>query len=280
MNTQERLRLKNLSVEEKEIRRIVILECQEALTPYAFTSFEYSILGRLNRRTRMIKYTADETNLVKSIWNPILELGRGRVGKILVISSKLWLAICSDSAALSLVDPVTRYEDVLKGHLGVMLGMELCTDGYQDPALIFLKDLEFTLVDGLDEFYKLVPPPSEKEILELNSKSSVQRAKIFKDVFDIVLKTKAAPNSALRNPHTIVFEDFMCKVASTEACNTALEEMSQYAKQTGLNVHMELWVELPLEIPVGDRKTYKLCTHIEVAPDTDITKINKLEKET
>ena len=47
MNTEERTRLENLTPEEQEIRQLVIKECADALTPYAFTSIAFSVIRKL-----------------------------------------------------------------------------------------------------------------------------------------------------------------------------------------------------------------------------------------
>ena len=58
----------------------------------------------------------------------------------------------------SMLDPVTRWSEVQKGHVATVFGLEVCTDGYLEPEKQFLSGLEWTLVDGWEEYTKLVPP--------------------------------------------------------------------------------------------------------------------------
>jgi len=139
-------------------------------------------------KSRLRLYQADPNDLANSIWNPILNLGQDRIGKMIVISMGVWNAIIHDPAVIALLDPISEYNLVLDGRLGTIFGMDLGTDAYQIPELHFLSGMEFILVDGLDEFHKLVPKHTDKEVLELASKADVNRAKVLDDIFNIIHK--------------------------------------------------------------------------------------------
>jgi hypothetical protein len=104
----------------------------------------------------VVRYTADEKHPLDSI-QPVFAGLINQVGRIIVISHKIWMTIVGDAKAIAQVDPVSRYEDVLRGKLGKVFGVDLCTDGYSDPELQFLSGNEFVILESWDEYYRLVP---------------------------------------------------------------------------------------------------------------------------
>lgn len=80
----------------------------------------------------------------------------------LVLSIRAWASIASDPVLQHLFDPETKQVSISAGRLGVLFGMELLTDAYNDPNSRVLAEDDLYAVsyvtDGDDEavFHKLI----------------------------------------------------------------------------------------------------------------------------
>jgi hypothetical protein len=56
-----------------------------------------------------------------------------RVGAYMLIDAGSYQRLMGNNDLIVLLDPATKYERVLQGHLGVLLGMDVNTDAYRLP---------------------------------------------------------------------------------------------------------------------------------------------------
>jgi len=63
-----------------------------------------------------------------------------------LLSQSYWNDIVGNSEFMAMLDPVSKYDLVLNGQLGTLLGMTLITDGYRAPELQVLQDGDIYVV--------------------------------------------------------------------------------------------------------------------------------------
>jgi hypothetical protein len=63
----------------------------------------------------------------------------------LVIGSNVWSAMVVDPAVQKMFEPVAKHEDLLKGFLGTIIGLDIVTDAFNHPEDRFV-DKDFCSV--------------------------------------------------------------------------------------------------------------------------------------